>query len=141
MMNGFVEELYDLMKKYSIHRIYIAYRNYGENNDFIENHQALTYNIQKYYNHVPSFVLRFIERNFPFYYKKIVTNYTSAYKEELHQLLKKYDIDYIKMTAINLSYGVVRCSNKILMKGITICQGGVTTKIKNKEYKINDTEN
>ena len=48
--------------------------------------------------------------------------------------MKKYDIDYIKMTAINLSYGVVRCSNKILMKGITICQGGVTTKIKNKEY-------
>ena len=137
-MDNFIKELYDLMKRYCIHRIYIAYRNYGDENDFIENHQTLIYGVQKYYSYIPNFILRIIERNFPFYYRKFVTNYTSAYKEDLHKLLKKYNIDYIKMTAININGGVVQYGNKISMRNITIKINGEVKKIKDTEYKIDN---
>ena len=112
----FLKELYDIMSKYEIHRIYRIKLKDGE---IVEAHQPLKTNIGK--SKVSFNIYKFIKKYIPILYFKVFYKiHLTKYKRSLKQLFTKYNLDTITATEFCVYYGVYLTNNQLCLNGVDI---------------------
>ena len=107
---NFFKELYALMDKYNIHRIYTVYL---DKKKLIIAQQLL--NVSFGTTKLTNKIFSFCEKNLKWlYFKVFLKNHIFRYKLKLKSLLNKYGIEKIKATSFNLYQG-------IHVKGDSLC--------------------
>lgn len=113
---NFFKELYALMNRYKIHRIYTAYL---DKKKLIVAHQLLSVSFGK--TKIGFKICSFLEKNFSwFYFKVLVKNHIFKYKLKLKELLNKYEIQKIQPTSFNLHQGIHITQNSLCIREIDL---------------------
>lgn len=113
---NFFKELYILMEKYNIHRIYTASL---DRKKLIVAQQLL--NVSFGSTIITSKIISFCEKNFKWvYFQVFLRNHLFRYKLKLKSLFTKYDLESIKSTSFNLYQGIHITSNSLCIRGIDL---------------------
>lgn len=113
---NFIKELYVVMKKYNIHRIYTAGLN---NKKMIVAQQLLSSNITNF----KAFdkIFEFLDKHAPWLYFNIIfKNHIYRYKLSLKKIFNKYGVQQIKATSFNLDQGIYILQNNLCIKKVDI---------------------
>lgn len=113
---NFFKELYKLMEKYNIHRIYTASL---DKKKLVVAQQLL--NVSFGSTTVTNQIVSFCEKNFQwFYFKVLLRNHIFRYKLQLKSLFNKYGLEGIKPTSFNLYQGIHITSDSMCIRGIDL---------------------
>lgn len=113
---NFFKELYSLMNRYKIHRIYTASL---DKKKLIVAHQLLS--ISFGHTSITSKICSICEKNFSWlYFKVFVKNHIFRYKLKLKMLLNKYGIEKIQPTSFNLYQGIHITQDSLCIREIDL---------------------
>ena len=113
---NFFKELYNLMNKYNIHRIYTAY---VDKQKIIVAEQLLDAFIGT--SKVTFKIYSFIEDHLNWLYLNVFfKNYIYRYKYKLKKLFNKYNVEKIKPTSFNLFQGIYISENILCIREIDL---------------------
>lgn len=112
----FLKELYKIMNKYNMHRIYrVSYTN----GKIIDASQVLKSSIGK--TELTDSIFDFINDHLPFIYFNIFYRFhIYKYRKNLKKLFKKYDIVTIASLSFSLEQGIYITDNKLCICGVDI---------------------
>lgn len=99
---NFLRDLYYIMEKYNIHRIYTASL---DKKKIVVAQQLLGANIGS--SDISNKIFNFLDRHTPrIYFNIIFRNHIFRYKIRLKKLFNKYGVDQIKSTSLQLFQGI-----------------------------------
>lgn len=111
----FLRELYYLMEKNNIHRIYSA--TLDNNGKIIVAHQSLNSIIER--DKLSNKIIHFIYKHFPrFYFGVIFKTYMNKHKPKLRRLFGKYNVKKINANSLNLHQGVYIRNDKLYIRDL-----------------------
>lgn len=109
-------ELYYLMKKYNIHRIYSVSL---DKKKIISAEQLLGTTLGN--NKFTNKILKFLDKHIPLIYFHIFyKNHIFRYKIDLKRLFKKYGIEKIGISSFNLYQGIHITDNKVCIREVDL---------------------
>lgn len=112
----FLMELYYLMKKYNIHRIYSVSL---DKKKIISAEQLLGTTLGN--NKFTNKILKFLDKHIPLIYFHIFyKNHIFRYKIDLKRLFKKYGIEKIGISSFNLYQGIHITDNKVCIREVDL---------------------
>lgn len=120
-IENFLSELYEVMTKYKINRIFSAYVSMNFRHGIHEEHQHTSFNIQMY-SRLPQWLYDLLKKSFPtLYYTIVVKSYIRKFKRELRDLMVKYNIKYFSiLNPSSLVSGIYTGENQICVKEVYI---------------------
>ena len=114
----YLKELYDIMNKYGISRIY--HINNKNEKDFKEAHQSLSVFIVRD-SMLLTKIIQLIKKYFPIIYFKIILNFRLyRYRYKLKKLSEKYDILQICTNSFSLYEGIAVNKHQIYMNKVQV---------------------
>lgn len=112
----FLRDLYYIMKKYNIHRIYTAYI---DKKKMIVAHQLLATNIGN--NILSNKFFNFLDKHCPkLYFDIVFRNHIFRYKLRLKYLFNKYEVEQIKSTSFQLYQGIHITDNSLCIREVDL---------------------
>lgn len=112
----FLRELYYLMERYNIHRIYSASL---DKKKIISAQQLLGTTLSN--NKIGNIILRFLDEHMPLIYFHIFyKNRLFRYRINLKRLFKKYNIEKIGISSFNLYQGIHITDNKVCVREVDL---------------------
>lgn len=113
----FLKELYTLMQKYSIHKIYrISYNNKGE---IIDAHQSVKTNIGN--NHISYRIFETIKEICPkLYFNIFYRVHIMKYRKRLKKICDYYNIKSVSALSYSLYQGIYASKDKLCISGVEI---------------------
>lgn len=112
---SYLKELFDIMHKYDIHRIY---RISNKNDEFSEAHQALelhTIDNSEFLTKIAQFLKDHVSY---VYYNFFLRFRLYRFKKALKKFADKYDIELISTNSINICQGIYVSNNQIFINGV-----------------------
>lgn len=114
---SYLRELFDIMRKYNIHRIY---RISNKDKNFLEAHQILeSYSVDD--SIIITNIISFLKDHLPFIYYEFFLRFNLfRFKKALKKFSDKYDIELLSTNSIDICQGIYISDHQIYINGVDI---------------------
>lgn len=112
----FLKELFDIMYKYNIHRIYRICNKDGD--EFYEAHQALEAQVIRN-NLILTKLVLFLKNHIPYIYYKVFLNIRlRRFKKALKKFSDNHNIELVSTNSFSICQGIYISDNQICINGV-----------------------